>query len=234
MIMDGINNNFKEVIDMIQMNCPNSDVSDIPIAPSSILDNTDQVFLMPAVTEEYKRLLLMINQEVTALEYPFILLGNRLKVEDDIVIIFEKFVYGFKSTENLKDNIVSFDNDILNKTIFEKDYNIVSIGHTHPKVSQNTLNKTLANNLSNYIKEKCDIRNVGLNISIQDFIQYDSFRNQMRMKETFQTILMYNGELNILGYNNGIYYKFSKIVGLESEKDIIIPVSGYKNNIMKK
>lgn len=219
--------NFKDIISSIENEVSSVDVTEIPIAPALLEDSDLEVFLMPEVYNEYSRLLSLINDEKTAKEYPFILLGNYKVIDGSTFLVFEKFINGFTSDDLLHERIVNFDSDILTNAANNIDYSVISIGHTHPKLSDDLIINTLASNLSKNTRDTNRIRRAGLNLSVQDFVQYDSLREQITFKEVFQTILMYNGELNIIGNNNGKYYKFLNITGLGLEDDFKIPVAEY-------
>lgn len=219
-----INDNFWSIISNIQNEMVGVDITDIPIGPSLIEDNELEVFLLTEVYNEYSKLLKLINDHNTAKEYPFIMLGNYKSVNEETFLVFEKFIYGYKKGVELQSRIVNFDSDILTNTVNIDGFSVISIGHTHPNLSDDLIRETVAWNLEKDVKDYNKIRRPGLNLSVQDFIQYESLREQITNKKVLQTILMYNGELNIIDNVNGKYCKFSNITGLGLEDDFKIPV----------
>ena len=68
-----------QILDIV-MACENdqsTEVSDIPISPSKILDSGDKVIISSKVYQIYNQLLKRISNCDTAKEIPFFLLGNR-------------------------------------------------------------------------------------------------------------------------------------------------------------
>lgn len=87
----------------------------------------------------------------------------------------------------------------------EENYSVISIGHTHGNVSEQLKLTSLARTLPNEIKEKYDIRDTGLNISVADIWQHEAFiqiaQKLSPSKEILQTIIMFNGDMVMINPN---------------------------------
>lgn len=229
---------MQESLSIIQNNnLDGMDITDTPISPNYIEDDDMEIVLTEEVTKEYKRIVQMINNPSTALEYPMVLLG-RLKEADGIRFYsIEKLIHCSSSNQKLNSRVVNYDQDKLNDTIklANRDgYNFVSLCHTHPNISQEERTKTVGEYLSGEQKENFAIRDTGLNISLQDFVQYESIHNYYFANpnvRTFETIIMYNGEIAMFGKVDGKYKKMSNIYnGLTFEN---IPVYSSKESVNK-
>ena len=198
-----IDNSFEDqIIDiMLEMAGTENLVSDIPISPNLVQDSGEVVLLEPTIYEEYQSLIEKANSGLPV-EIPFILLGNYQEIDGKNQIVFEELRLGYTNEEELEETSVQLDPDIFEKSL-NIGYSVVSIGHTHPNVSEDTKRGTLTNNLPSEFKEKHQIRDVGLNLSIADFHQHEGWKGYAKAKgfdgKILQTIIMYNGDMIIIG-----------------------------------
>ena len=119
------------------MACENdqsTEVSDIPISPSKILDSGDKVIISSKVYQIYNQLLKRISNCDTAKEIPFFLLGNRKEKDGIPYIMLEDIIYDIN--EALFDTKVSTNIDKFQQLLLDKSYSIISIGHTHGNISE--------------------------------------------------------------------------------------------------
>lgn len=109
------------------------DIGDVPISPMCIEDDLTPILLSPNVMDEYRRLIDLINEPKTALEYGFVLLGKKGKLGEDDCYIIDQMINC--NTDNLSNNVCEIDSDKLNKAIqtgIKDGYNFISLCHTHP------------------------------------------------------------------------------------------------------
>lgn len=196
---------YEEQILDIMMSCQdnNKEMSDIPISPDLINDNGDKIIINESVFQIYKSIISRISNETTAQEIPFFLLGNRRIIDGESCIIIDKIILDMENA--LSETHVSTNVENFTNLIKSSDYDVISIGHTHGNVSEEMKNNTLARTLPDDIKEKYQIRDTGLNISIADIWQHEAFKqiaSQNGNKEILQTIIMYNGDIISMGGTN--------------------------------
>ena len=217
------NNGYEEqIIDIVMAfeKKDNTEVSDIPISPLAMKESKEKVIMSPKVYNIYREFVQRINNQQTAQEIPFILLGNRKEINGESYIIIEDIIYDIQKA--ISETHVSIDEETFKKLIQLKDYSIISIGHTHGNVSEERKNTTIARNIPEELKAKYEIRDTGLNISIADIWQHEAFKKLAPEKEIIQTIIMYNGDMIIIGSNE--ISKSSRIeVVLEDGKIITVP-----------
>ena len=190
-----------EVVDIVMANQDNGayEVSDIPISPLTMLESDDKVIISPKVYDVYTKLVARISNIDTALEVPFFLLGKRKEIDGNSYILFEEIKYDIDKAES--DFHVCNDINQFRELLNDDNYDVISIGHTHGNVSEDKKKKTLTENLSKEIKDKYNIRDVGLNVSIADIWQLDAFKQIAKLtneKEVLETIIMYNGDMIVM------------------------------------
>ena len=166
-------------------------------------DYTPMLFL-PEVTDAYKKLVAMINVPATAKEYSFILLGKSGILQGEKCYLIDQMIDCNAKDSDLSNRVTRMDDQKLNQTIsfaLQHGYDFISIGHTHPAIPEKEKLITIANFLSAEMKEKEYIREPGLNLSLQDFISYESlyqyFEKNPNIK-TAQTVIMFNGEMAMI------------------------------------
>lgn len=204
----------------------NIDITDTPISPTSMDDDETPVFLSEAVSKEYMTLVNKINNKETAKEYPLVLLGKIGDSNGEKICYINKLYYC--GTDDLNSRTASYDNDKLNEILkhaTSNDYNFISLAHTHPNIPEEERKTTIANYLSDEVKEQEGIRESGLNISLQDFISYESlyqfYKNNPNIR-TCQTIIMYNGEITMFGKENNELKRFVDIYNMYTNESVYV------------
>lgn len=199
-------NGYKEQIIDFVMACENREgleVSDIPISPTSMGDSGDKVVVSPKVYETYMQFVGRINNPQTAQEIPFILLGNRKEINGESYVVIEDIIYDMQRVKS--ETHVTGDEKTFRKLMTDSNYSVVSIGHTHGNVNEETKNNTLARTLREDLRSKYDIRDTGLNISIADIWQHEAFvqigKKLAPQKEIMQTVIMFNGDMVMINPN---------------------------------
>lgn len=199
-------------------NDSSKEVSDIPLSINNINNNGKQIIFSEEVSLFYNDIINRITNPNTANEIPYVLLG-KIKVIDGVeVVLFEKVVIAIKDKNKLNDLSVSLDEDTFRECISNEDYDVVSIGHTHGNVNETLKNNSLARNISNELREKYQIRDTGLNLSVADIWQHEAFKAiaSESGKKVLQTIIMYNGEVVVVDSDN--INKFDSVYKMENSQ----------------
>jgi hypothetical protein len=188
----------------------NKEVSSIPISPSILTTGENTLFLRENVYEAYTKIVERINNSQTAQEIPFLLLGKKIPYEKESLLSNrESFIeiqdIVFLNQGDLSDTSAHIDVKKFEEYLNNPNYDVISIGHTHGNVSEDIKASLLVSTLPDDIKSRYDIREAGLNISIADFWQYESFlmltSKLQSHKDILQTIIMYNGDMVVLDDN---------------------------------
>lgn len=219
----------------------NIDITDTPMSPMCLDDNYIPILLSGDVFEVYKKMVQTINNPQTALEYSFLLFGKTAELSGEKCYLIDKIVDCTSYDNDLNNRSTSIDNEKLNNSVREalnSGYDFISIGHTHPNIPQEERKISIANYLTESEKNDEYIRDVGLNLSLQDFIQYQSiyevFKNNPNIT-TCQTIIMYNGEMVMLGRNDDKLSRFTSIIDLATYEDIYVSSKEeFKKSFVKK
>lgn len=199
-------------------NDSSKEVSDIPLSINNINNNGKQIIFSEEVSLFYNDIINRITNSSTANEIPYILLGKTKVVDGVEVVLFEKVVIAIKDKNKLNDLSVSLDEDTFRECISNEDYDVVSIGHTHGNVNETLKNNSLARNISNELREKYQIRDTGLNLSVADIWQHEAFKAiaSESGKKVLQTIIMYNGEVVVVDSDN--INKFDSVYKMENSQ----------------
>jgi len=213
----------------------NMDIGDTPISPVCLDDEYTPILLSKEVVEQYNNLVELINNPQTANEYSYVLLGKKCNLAGETCYLIDKFVDC--NSNILSNRVTHLDNNKLNDALsyaMHNGYNFISLGHTHPNIPKEERDATIANYLSEETLKNEFIRESGLNLSLQDFISYESlyqyFINNPNIR-TCQTVIMYNGEIAMFSKNDGELNRF--VVVLDSVTGESIYVSSkeeIKNN----
>lgn len=185
-----------------------SGLTDIPIPPELLPQEEINIGASSAISKQIHILLAAINEEHTALEYPFFLSGKDGTV-DDLALL-------FNDNESLQARIVDINAELLGievKKATGSNKNIFIVAHTHPKVNKSEAKKVLTSKVSSEVKEKHGIRDIGLNLSFQDLYQLVGVQKALNRRtpknsNIYSGILMYNGEMHLLSIREG---KFKRI-----------------------
>lgn len=181
----------------------NKEVSDIPLSPSLMNDSGENIILTNKVLREYNKLVERIKNPETAQEVPFFLLGDNKNINGQNYIVIQEILYSIDN--NLDDLRVSINEEKFRELVSNSGYDVISIGHTHGNVSKEKKQNSLTRQLPNYISEKYEIRDVGLNISVADIWQHEAFKqiaSQLGNKKILQSIIMYNGDIIMIDDNS--------------------------------
>lgn len=175
-------------------------VSDIPISPFIIQDNEEEIIIREEIYNCYQTFIRRISKPETAAEIPFILVGNRKEKYGKSYILLEKIKYSI--SDDLSDLRVKLDAEEIEDLIKNSQYSVIAIGHTHGNVNDAKKGQVLTSKLSQDLIDKYQIRDVGLNLSLADIDSHQSvieYAKKWGNKEILQTIIMYNGDMVILG-----------------------------------
>lgn len=225
----------------------NIDITDTPI-PVTMFDNdSNDVYFSVSSSKEYNDLVSKINSlGESSKEYSFLLIGKSINSDDGTYYIIDYLLD--ISGSNLSNRLTSVDINKLQKYIewaISNNYNLISIGHTHPLISDDEKKTTIARYMDFEFKEYNDIREPGLNLSLQDLISYDSLREQInniysnKFKHILDTIIMFNGEICMIEKDSNFYKRFTNMYVTRINKDNEIDydkveVLEKKENVVKK
>ncbi len=177
------------------------DIGDTPISPMTLDDDYTPILFSKEVMSSYEKLVNIINITETAKEYSFVLLGKSGTLGDQECYLVDQIIDCNSKESGLNSRVTKIDEQKLNQAIrfaLQNGYNFISIGHTHPNIPEEEKNTTIANYLSDEVRNSEYIREAGLNLSLQDFISYESlyqyFAKNPNIK-TAQTVIMFNGEI---------------------------------------
>ncbi len=180
------------------------DITDSPISPMAIEDDYTPVLFSKEVIDAYQKYVKLINNPETACEYSFVLLGKKAKIGNEECFLVDKLIDCNLDDGILSNRVTKIDKNKLNETIhyaLQNGYNFISLGHTHPHIPTEESKLTIANYLTDEIKDKEYIREAGLNLSLQDFITYESLYQYLIKYPhitTGQTVIMFNGEITMI------------------------------------
>lgn len=180
------------------------DIGDTPISPMSLEDDYTPILFSPEVMSSYKRLVELINIPETAKEYSFVLLGKLGTLGGQRCYLIDQMIDCNSQESDLSSRVTKIDEQKLNQTVqfaLQNGYSFISLGHTHPNIPEEERTTTIANYLSDEVREGEFIREAGLNLSLQDFVSYENlyqyFVKNPNIK-TAQTVIMFNGEMAMI------------------------------------
>jgi hypothetical protein len=167
-------------------------IEQLPLSNRNVEVSSDVQDVLGALTK-------IINDPTTPIEVPFCLLGSSDKLTDYRGL--------YKDINNLEKTKVTADPDKFNSAVNEacknKTYKTLVLGHTHPKLSEIESKEVLTTKLSTELKEKYNIKEVGLNLSLQDLYSlqwlHDSLGNEI---DTMLGVLLYSGDLVLVELKN--------------------------------
>jgi len=229
------NSNFDNIIEKSQnvlekhkeeFSGRNMDIGDTPISPMSLDDEYTPILLSGDVMEQYRKLVMLINNSDTAKEYSYVLLGKKCILAGELCYLIDKFIDC--NSDELSSRITHIDNEKLNDAIsfaMQNGYNFISLGHTHPNIPEEERKNTVSTYLSEDTIKSEYIREPGLNLSLQDFISYESlyqyFINNPNIR-TCQTVIMYNGEMTMFSKQNDNLSRFTVILDSATGEPIYV------------
>ncbi len=204
------------------------DIGDTPISPMALDDDYTPILFSQEVMVSYKRLVDIINKPETAKEYSFVLLGKLGTLGDQKCYLVSQMVDCNSKNSNLSSRVTKMDGQKLNQIVqfaLRNGYNFISIGHTHPNIPEEERTTTIANYLSEEIRYSEYIREVGLNLSLQDFISYESlyqYFSQNPNIKTAQTVIMFNGEIAMVSKTGSSLNRLAFLIDITSGEEIYV------------
>lgn len=200
---DSIINNSMQVLSEIPelISQRGMDIGDTPISPMALDDDYTPMLFSSEVMASYKRLVDIINIPETAKEYSFVLLGKSGTLGGQKCYLIDQMIDCNSQNSDLSSRVTKMDEQKLNQSVqfaLQNGYDFISIGHTHPNIPEEERTTTIANYLSDEVRDSEYIREAGLNLSLQDFVSYESLYQYFAKNpniRTAQTVIMFNGEM---------------------------------------
>lgn len=206
----------------------NMDIGDTPISPMTIEDDYTPILFSSEVIEVYKKLVELINIPKTAKEYSFVMLGKLGNFAGDKCYVVDRLIDCNSEDTDLSSRVTKIDEGKLNETLqfaLQNGYNFISLGHTHPNIPEEERTTTIASYLTDEVKTSEYIRDAGLNLSLQDFVSYESlyqyFANNPNIR-TGQTVIMYNGEMAMISKENNALNRFVVLMDKTTGEEIYV------------
>ena len=206
----------------------NMDISDTPISPMSLNDDYTPVLFSQEAMSTYKKLVEIINVPETAKEYSFVLLGKSGTFGGQKCYLVDQIVDCTSQESNLSSRVTQMDQEKLNQvvqTALLNGYDFISIGHTHPNIPQEERTTTIANYLSDDVRDSEYIREAGLNLSLQDFVSYESLYQYFSKNpniRTAQTVIMFNGEMAMISKDGSTLSRFAVLMDRTTGEEIYV------------
>lgn len=208
----------------------------LPIAPSMIEDNDTTVVLSKNAVKDYRLLVTTAKADLASIDYPFVILGNRRKVENESIIVLEKFVFCHDEEATLTRRKVKPDGKKILDIAEDDSYNVIAWGRTHGKWKEFQRKSSPLRNLSDEYIKKYNIREEEFNIDLEELDEYSAVTDAVSMidleKEVYQMIIMPTGEVAMLGVEDDTYHKFPN-VELATEKSLEeVPVEEFDTKFL--
>lgn len=225
---DSIINNSMQVLSDHPELVRSMDIGDTPISPMVLDNDYTPILFSHEVMESYKKLVYVINNPETAKEYSFILLGKSGTLGQQKCYLVDQMIDCNSKETNLSSRVTQIDQKKLNEVVqlaLKNGYDFISIGHTHPNIPKKERNTTIANYLSDEVRNEEYIREAGLNLSLQDFISYEGLYQFFIKKpniKTAQTVIMYNGEMVMLSKVGTLLTRFAILMDRTTGEEIYV------------
>jgi len=189
----------------------------IPIPTDLIEEGDYSVSLSQEVKEYFDEYNELINNERTAFEFPFLITGK----SDETSKIKATNIAQLNSTSDILNNEIlriSSYSRLLTENILkakEKGDDIYILGHTHPIPNQMVKQSSLTEKIDIDSKNKFHIKELGLNLSLQDLYQLVYFEHAVKgivppNSKIFLSVLMFSGEVCFV-YIEDRKFKKSKV-----------------------
>lgn len=192
--------------------------SSIPIPPELIEEGTLSISLKDNPKEYCNTYLELINESETALEFPFLITGETNQSKNLELTDIKPL---HSNIDSLKNNIVKMSDysKALGEEIYKKKdsgFNVYVLAHTHPLPKDETKQNHLTEKLDTETKNKYHIRELGLNISLQDLYQLVYFEDSVKgivppESKIFISVLMFNGDMTYIYIEDG-KFKRAKVI----------------------
>ncbi len=216
------NSGFKELIEKTSKLSDSSFEESIPIPIEKMSESNFVISkISPNVKEVIDIYSEVINEKETAKEYPFLLSGKTsIDERGNKLISIEEIDMLYDSGLKLENDVVFINEEILGKSVLESTNNgsdVLILCHTHPVVSEKSVDSSLHKKIDDETKKEMWIRDVGLNLSLQDMYQLYKFKKNLEdQREAFNLpencvialgVLMFNGEMNIINIEESTFRK---------------------------
>ncbi len=212
------------------------DYRHLPISPSMIEDDKTLVVFSKSATKDYHLLVQTAKNDLAELDYPFAILGNRKQLENESIIMLERFVFCCDTRKMLTKRKATIDSTKLLDAIDDSSYNIIIWGRTHGIRQKNKKVKSEHSLLNEEYKEKYNIREEELNIKLEELDEYSAISSVVSTidleKETYQMIIMPTGEVVMLGVTDGKYHKFPNIEIFTGKDMEEVPVESFDTKFL--
>lgn len=175
-------------------------LSELPIPVSLIPTTKITLKIEEKVQEYFDTLSSAIKDPTTAYEIPFGAVGRITSDENsEEVMELNRLTFLYPNFDSLEQTTVYYNSDklglLVDNIIRSAGENTLVIGHTHPLTTQEVQEKLLTTRMDRDLKDRYEIREPGLNLSIQDIYQLVDVQNQLK-KDTRLVlgVIMYNDE----------------------------------------
>lgn len=212
------------------------DIGDTPISPMALDDEYTPILFSQEVISSYKKLVEIINIPETAKEYSFVLLGKSGTLAGKKCYLVDQMIDCNSQESDLSSRVTKMDEQKLNQAVqfaLQNGYDFISIGHTHPNIPKEERTITIANYLPDEVKNGEYIRGAGLNLSLQDFISYESLYQYFARNpniRTAQTVIMYNGEMSMISKVGSSLTRFVVLMNRTTGEEIYVSSKGKFDN----
>ena len=186
----------------------------IPIPTDLIKEGDYSISLSQEIKEHFDAYNELINSEETAFEYPFLITG---KISETGEIKATNITQLNSTTDILNNEIVKMSSysRLLTQNILEakeKGEDIYILGHTHPIPNQIAKQSSLTEKLDTDSKNRFHIKELGLNLSLQDLYQLIYFEHAIKgivppNSKIFLSVLMFNGEVYFINIEDRKFRK---------------------------
>lgn len=206
----------------------NMDIGDTPISPMALDDNYTPMLFSSEVMASYKKLVDVINIPETAKEYSFVLLGKSGTLGGQKCYLIDQIIDCNSHESGLSSRVTKMDEQKLNQAVqfaLQNGYDFISIGHTHPNIPEEERITTITNYLSNEVRDSEYIREAGLNLSLQDFVSYESLYQYFAKNpniRTAQTVIMFNGEMAMVSKTGSLLNRMAVLMDRTTGEEIYV------------
>ena len=171
-------------------------MSNIPVPPESLPKLNLEISIAPEVESQLKDLKEIMGNPDMSVEFPFCIFGKQNGQTINLTQL--KFLY--TDFKKLSQTSVSFDPKLtgtaLSQAIDNPDCDVFVLGHTHPNVPESLKTNLLTSKIEEADKTQFGIREIGLNLSLQDLHQLSVVREQVKPEtKVMSSILMFNGDM---------------------------------------
>ncbi len=214
------NSGFPELEEISENLDSFNEISSAPVPVEKIFEAHINVSISDEVKEIVETFADIINDKEGAKEYPFLLSGKLLFDGNENCLSIDKFDMLYESGLKLENNVVQPNENLTGKAIIDatkEGKDVFMLCHTHPVVSENNRKESFTEKMDPDRKKELKIRDVGLNLSVQDLYQLYEFERKLReQKETYNLpekciialgVLMFNGEMYMVNIEDGVFQK---------------------------